>query len=138
LDLIDIKLQKIQNTAARIVTRSKYSDHITPILKKLHWLPIKERIDFKVLCLSYACMNKTAPEYLQDIVPIYEPNRALRSSSKELFCRPNTKSTNKKRSGARAFTNSAPVLWNPLPKRIKASQTYNIFKKQLKTHLMST
>ena len=46
------KIQRIQNTMARVVTNTSTFEHITPILKKLHWLPIKQRIDYK-LCLTY-------------------------------------------------------------------------------------
>ena len=42
-------LQKAQNNAARVVSGSKKYDHITPVLKDLHWLPIRKRIEFKIL-----------------------------------------------------------------------------------------
>ncbi|KAF7690623.1 hypothetical protein C0J45_24441, partial [Silurus meridionalis] len=47
------KLQLVQNAAARVLTRSRKYDHITPILSSLHWLPVKFRIDFKLLLLTY-------------------------------------------------------------------------------------
>ena len=67
-DLQISKLQRIQNSAARLVTRSRTYDHITPILQNLHWLPIRSRIDFKILLLTYKCHHGTAPVYLQDLV----------------------------------------------------------------------
>ena len=58
------RLRLIQNTAARIVTLSKRFDHITPILFKLHWLPLGYRIHFKILLLVYKCLNGLAPSYI--------------------------------------------------------------------------
>ena len=56
------RLQKVQNTAARIVTKSRKSDHITPVLRDLHWLPVQERLKYKVLSLVFACMEENALE----------------------------------------------------------------------------
>ena len=58
------KLQRLQNSAARIVSRTRKYEHITPVLIKLHWLPIKFRIQFKVLLLVYKALNGLAPKYL--------------------------------------------------------------------------
>ena len=55
------KLQHIQNIAARIVTRTRRSEHITPVLKQLHWLPVSYRIKFKVLLYTYKALNGCAP-----------------------------------------------------------------------------
>ena len=129
------RLQKIQNTAARIVTRTKRSEHITPVLHSLHWLPVQKRINHKVLSLAYSCMNHSAPEYLQDVVPIYEPIRRLRSCSQSRFCLPASEDTNKKRLGARAFKNAAPKLWNALPETLKKAESASVFRKRLKTLL---
>lgn len=125
------RLQKVQNRAARLVTECRTRDHITPVLENLHWLPVQSRIDFKVLCYAFKCFYKTAPIYLQEIVQIYEPKRSLRSNDKDLFTIPFTKSS----ICDRAFSKSAPVLWNALPIYIKRSDNINIFKKRLKTHL---
>ena len=57
------QLQKLQNAAARIVSLSSKRSHITPILKTLHWLPVKERIFFKILLFVYYIVNGTAPDY---------------------------------------------------------------------------
>ena len=62
------KLQRIQNIAARIITFTPRRDHITPILKQLHWLPIKRRIEFKILLHVFRCINGTAPRYLADML----------------------------------------------------------------------
>ena len=74
------KLQRVQNMAAKMVTRMKKFDHGTPILKYLHWLPIEYRIQFKVLLLAFRAMNGTAPQYLTDMISIHQPRRLLRNS----------------------------------------------------------
>ena len=79
------RLQKIQNTAARILTFSRKSCHITPILKELHWLPINERIILKLLLIVYKCTNNVAPFYLTELISKYLPTRTLRSGNMELL-----------------------------------------------------
>ena len=76
------KLQRIQNSAARLVTRTCFHDHITPVLQKLHWLPVRYRIMYKILILTYKCIHGLAPLYLQELIQEYKPTRNLRSSSK--------------------------------------------------------
>ena len=56
-------LQQLQNRAARLVTRSKAAMHITPIRKDLHWLPIQERINYKIIVTVYKCIHRLAPNY---------------------------------------------------------------------------
>ena len=58
------QLQLIQNAAARVLSRTKRTEHITPVLKSLHWLPVSYRIDFKVLLLVYKSLNGLGPEYI--------------------------------------------------------------------------
>ncbi len=67
------KLQIVQNAAARVLTRSRKYDHITPILQSLHWLPIKFRISYKILLLAYKALNDLAPAYLTNLLSI-QPN----------------------------------------------------------------
>ena len=79
------KVQLVQNCAARfVVGRHKY-EHITPVLKQLHWLPVEDRIVFKMLLLTYKALNNQAPFYIRDMLDIYIPARKLRSSSKCLL-----------------------------------------------------
>ena len=66
------RLQRVQNIAARVVSRCSKYDHITPILKSLHWLPVKMRILFKILLLAYNCVNGLAPEYMCDLLIPYK------------------------------------------------------------------
>jgi hypothetical protein len=69
------KLQKIKNIAAQIVTKSKSREHITPILKELHWLPIEQRIEFKILVVTYKALKGLAPQYITGLLTPYTPSR---------------------------------------------------------------
>ena len=123
------KLQKLQNCAARVICgASKYDDAI-PLLKDLHWLPVTYRISFKIALLAYKCINGTAPDYLQNLVERHKPTRLLRSSSKNKLKVPRCRT----QTGTKAFTSSAPFVWNEIPERIKLLDLTN-FKKNLKTH----
>lgn len=126
------KLQLVQNSAARILTLSSSYEHITPILKRLHWLPIRSRIDFKILLLTFKALHGIAPPYLTELLQIYTPSRSLRSSSAGFLITPPSRLTTV---GARAFSCTAPRLWNSLPPDIRLLDSIHSFKKQLKTHL---
>ena len=80
-------LQNVQNAAARIVTCTctKKYDHIKPVLKQLHWLPISQRITYKLLLLTYKVLNGQAPSYITELLESYVPTRNLRSSFKKLL-----------------------------------------------------
>ena len=129
-DLI-AKLQRLQNSAARIVSRTRKYEHITPVLIKLHWLPIKFRIQFKVLLLVYKALNGLAPKYIKELLVPYKLRRHLRSEAKGLLDEPRTRL----KFGDRAFSISAPRLWNALPQHLKDSTSCQAFKKCLKTHI---
>lgn len=128
------RLQIAQNSAARVVSKTRMRDHITPVLRELHWLPVSKRIEYKLLSLSYQSINKSGPEYLSELIPEYTPNRELRSSSQKLLQLPGKKETLKKYS-ERAFSYSAPTLWKPIPLSMKQSSSKAAFKSRLKTYL---
>ena len=75
-----IRLQRVQNRTARLVTRTKTQDHITPVLRDLHWLPVSSRIDFQLCLYMYKALKKTVPIYISDELNLYEPKRPSRSS----------------------------------------------------------
>ena len=126
------KLQHIQNAAARIVTRTKPRQHITPVLHNLHWLPVSARISFKVLLIMFKILKGDSPAYLQNLVRPYVPVRNLRSSTQNLFSQPRIRT---KTYGERAFSWLGPSLWNALPEDVRNSPSINSFKRKLKTHL---
>ena len=121
------KLQAVQNRAARLITLTKKRQHITPVLKSLHWLPVVTRVDFKVLLLIYMSLNRLAPQYVTDLLSEYQPPRMLRSSALALLTVPKSRIS----FGARAFSVYGPRLWNTLPLHIKQARTVNSFKKSL-------
>ena len=131
-DTILQRLQLLQNHAAKIVVRKKKSDHVTPIMISLHWLPIPYRIKYKVLLLTHKCVHGKAPEYLSSLLTLYEPGRALRSADCYLL---KEKQMRLKTYGDRAFSAAAPRLWNTLPITLRKCDDENSFKKALKTFL---
>ena len=126
------RLKKVQNTAVRIITKCKIEDNITPHLKQLHWLPVPLRIDFKILLITYKIVNGLAPSYLHDLLTPHELPRELRSTSTGNLKVPRSRTTSY---GDRAFSVSAPQLWNELPPDVRNAPTLSIFKTRLKTHL---
>ena len=128
------RLQRIQNNAARIVSKVKKYDHISPVLHQLHWLPVNQRIVFKTLLLTYRILNGMAPEYLKDLLTLYKPPRSLRSAEQHQLVVPRTKT---KTYGDRCFSVVAPKTWNTLPLEIRLSPSLTSFKKNLKTFLFN-
>ena len=116
----------------KLITGIRKHDHITPVLMDLHWLPVNERIQFKILLLTFKSLNGLAPVYIDEMIQRYVPNRKLRSSSAFLL---KQNKWNLKSYGFRTFTVAAPFLWNSLPLEVKSSPSLNIFKSKLKTHL---
>ena len=84
-------LQLIQNSMARVLSGSRKSAHITPILARLHWFPVHYRIQFKVLLLTYKALNGQSPSYLCDLISTQTPTRSLRSSHAPLLHIPLTR-----------------------------------------------
>ena len=85
------RLQRMQNIAARIVSRTPKFENITPVLKELHWLPVRYRILFKLLLLMYNCVHGNAPPYLTELLSQYEQARSLRSNTQKLLTMPRTR-----------------------------------------------
>jgi len=128
------KLQKIMNAAARLITRTCSREHITPVLKSLHWLKIKERIEYKIALLVFKSIHNQGPEYLQSLLKLYVPPRTLRSEHALLLVEPKYKL---ERCGRRAFSRCGPSIWNSLPYSVRSSINLEQFKKRLKTFLFS-
>ena len=120
-------LQRVLNAAARLVCYLRPREHVTSALIGLHWLPVAARIEFKICVLAYQSLNSTAPAYLSDMLqPVSSLQRqTLRSATNSELFVPRTRL----RVGERAFSSSAPRLWNTLPTYIKRAATLLTFKK---------
>ena len=79
------RIQKIQNNAARLILKKSKRDHVTPLLKELHWLPVKYRIQYKLATLAFRHFDGTLPPYLSFSLCTYQPSRSLRSSTERLL-----------------------------------------------------
>lgn len=129
------QLQRIQNAAARVIRNVPKHSSISPVLHDLHWLRIRQRIMFKVLLLTYKCMNGLAPSYLCELLEAPRIHAyATRSKSSNRLAIPKTV---RKTIGDRAFSYAAPTCWNALPDNIKSAPTLIVFKRNLKTMLFS-
>lgn len=129
------KLQRVQNALARVVyPHVKRHHHITPILRKLHWLPIKQRILFKIATLTFTTLQTQLPSYLFNLLTRHNPSRSLRTKHQhQLFC-PRIHSNN----GRRSFTYAAPTTWNSLPVHLRSLDSINTFRSHLKSYLFPT
>ena len=108
------RLQKILNTAASILCRVPKFDHITETLMGLHWLPVFQRVTFKILILRYQAYHGTTPQYLCDLIVPYANTCNLGSNNKLLIapCHPRAKL---KTYRERSFQHAAPQKWKNLP-----------------------
>ena len=122
-------LQKIQNFAARLVLLAPRHHHATPLLEKLHWLPISERIKYKVACMCFSAINGSGPAYLSELLHVYTPSRTLRSSSDSHML--------EIQQYKRTFFCFGPHIWNSIPQDLRHCATLSSFKAKLKTFLFS-
>ena len=106
------RLQQIQNSLARTVMKAPKSCHITPILRSLHWLRITERIEYKLLSVTYKVLTTTQPPYLHKLISTQRP-RSTRSSSVVTLDRPPSLSSLKITDHSIRY--ASHCLWNQLP-----------------------
>jgi hypothetical protein len=127
-------LQRVQNAAARLVLGLKWSDHITPALKHLDWLPIKQRICYKLCTIAHKCLHQQAPDYLTELFTYnadIQSRSFLRSASDGKLAIPRTRL----QFGDRAFSVAGARQWNSLPAELRNIDDFTLFKAKLKTHL---
>ena len=130
------KLQRIQNMCAKLVLNRNWHDSSKQALYDLHWLPIKTRIDFKILTYMYNCYVGNSPQYLIELLSIKVSKRTLRSSESSVGCYTVPYNKNKIFSDI-SFSTVGPKLWNELPLSLKQSESVSTFKKHLKTHFFN-
>ena len=130
------KLQRIQNCAARLVLRRSRQCSAQELLRTLHWLPVRARIEYKIATICFKCLSpdQISPQYLSEILKPYIPSRTLRSQNSLLLSTPRFKL---KTFGGKSFTVSGPSVWNSLPFSLRQIQSFPSFKKYLKTHLFN-
>jgi alpha-D-ribose 1-methylphosphonate 5-triphosphate synthase subunit PhnG len=130
------RMQLVQNAAARLVTGLRKFDHVKPTLRDLHWLPVRQRINYKVALLVYKCLHGLAPSYLADDcrpVSTMAGRRQLRSADTGMLVVPRTRTS----IGARSFAVRGPTVWNKLPVELRHSGlSADSFTKRLKTYFM--
>jgi len=127
------KVQSVQNAAARLLTGTRRHEHISPVLRQLHWLPVQRRVDFKLACFVFSCLSGQAPLYLADDIHLVSegPRRRLRSSTDRSCVVPRTHNT----FGDRSFAVAGPRIWNSLPGHLRDEDiTYNSFRRELKAY----
>ena len=126
------RLQRIQNSAARLILNKRKKDRATPLLKKLHWLPVRARCQYKVAVLVYQYFEGTLAPSLANTLKTYTPARNLRSATEKVLVTPNYKL---KSAGYKSFSVGAPRVWNALPSHLRNATSLHQFKRNLKTHL---
>jgi len=137
------RIQLIQNCLARTVCRTSKFSHITPTLRSLHWLKVRERMEYKILSLTYNALQYHQPSYLTECLTIQPCVYNTRSSMLVTLKRPPLV---RSAIAKRCFSHSAPYLWNSLPSAmrtpgpsVETSMTLALsrhcFLAELKTHL---
>ena len=120
------KLQRVQNAAARLISNTTRFDHIFPVMKDLHWLPVKYRIMFKLVVYTFKALHGSAPTYVHQLIrPKPQSNYNLRSNTKHLLL--DLPNKTKKTTGDWAFFAAAPTLWNTLPNELRALDSLNVY-----------
>jgi len=126
------RLQRCLNSAARLISGKNRRESVTPVLKDLHWLPVKYRIQFKLLVLIHKVVKHKSPMYLLNSLTLYSPTRDLRSLNDVTFV---VDEVRYKKYGGRRFSVYGAKLWNDLPRYIRTISSTVTFRKKLKTLL---
>jgi Reverse transcriptase (RNA-dependent DNA polymerase) len=129
------RLQSVLNSAARLIYSRNKSAHVSPLLRELHWLRVRERIDFRLAVLVYRCLNGTAPRYLADelqrVADLHSRSRLRSATSASLH----VPRSSHKTIGDRAFPVAAAKVWNSLPRSVTSQTSLLSFRRALKTEL---
>jgi hypothetical protein len=131
-------LQSVMNGAARFISQRRKFDHISDVLRdNLHWLPVVNRVEYKLCLLVYKCLHNMAPGYFASSCVLLSASAGrsnLRSAVKGDLLIPAVKT----RYGSRSFTVAGPRLWNSLPTDVRdRSLSLEQFMSRLKTYLFT-
>ena len=125
------RLQSVQNSLARVVSQAPWSVPSLDLLRGLHWLPIRQRIHYKTALITYKTLHTGLPIYIAELLHDYQPIRELRSSSSHLLQKPPYRTV----FASRAFSYTAPDIWNKLKLETITAPSVDSFKIRLKTEL---
>jgi hypothetical protein len=131
-----LKLQRVKNSLARVVLHQPKRSHAEPLLHTLHWLPLKQRIHYKLATLAYKIRDTSTPDYLSDLIPARTTGTrmSLRSASRTLLTVPSTRTA----MASRAFSVCAPVVWISLPESVQSCNCFKTFKTGRKTFVFNS
>jgi len=128
------RLQRVQNSLARVVIQAPLRSSATELRRQLHWLPIRQRVNFKLGTIAFRAIHTGTPTYLASELHRHQPPRALRSGTTTILHRPHASSDFHQHS----FAVSAPATWNNIPAAIRDCASLDTFKTALKTHLFNS
>jgi len=126
------RLQRVQYSLARVVAGSRRRDHMKPVLRDLHWLPVPQRIEYKIALITHKVLCNNQPPYLRSLITEHKPVRHLRSENQRLLSKVSGLTS---AFASRSFTRASEAVWNKLPEVIRKTESTQSFKKKLKTHL---
>ena len=123
------------NNAARMTLRLPRQSHISHHLRDLHWLPVRHRINYKLACICYHCINSAdSPLYLKQLIPKKTRSKYNTRSISDTSALQDPPADSKKTLGDRSFSRAGPVVWNDLPQDVRLAQSTSSFKSSLKSH----
>jgi len=126
------QLQRVQHILDGVTGTKRY-DHVTPLLKILHWLPMEQLVKFKVLPFTFKRLKGAASSYMRHVSTFPKGHQHLRYSSEDILVV--LKTTRLKMAGDWTFIYQAATLWNVLPEAIRSMKTVATFKSHVKTYL---
>ena len=124
------RLQRVQNCLTLVVKPTHSATASRSLLASLHWLPIRQRVTFKLAGLVYRNLHDTSPPYLSSLLHAYT---LARSSSAHLLVEPRLRTT----LASRGFRSAGPRIWNSLPHDITLAPSFSSFRSKLKTYFFT-
>ena len=128
------RYQSVLNSSIRLVTGARKYDHVTSSLRDHHWLPIVQRVEYKLCTLVFRCIQGNAPSYLVDHVQLTS-SISRRSGLRSVDTLTLDVTRTRLSFGDRAFITAGPRAWNKLPLHVRSAQSMTVFRQLLKTHL---
>ena len=126
------EIQSIQNAAARLVTGTRQCDHITPVLRQLHWLPVRRRVDYKVACLVHQSLVGQTPAYLAEAI------RLVTHTDRRPLHQPLSGHASHNSFGDRSFSAAGPRVWSSFPPHLRQDMNFARFQHKLETFMFGS